>query len=238
MSIFTRLGYFFKDLKSLLILNVRLISGMWRLTKLPHPIVTVFGGSRITPDSPYARKAQYLTKMLAAEGYSIVTGGGPGIMEAANKGAMDHLRECHLGDWECPPILSAGIGLVRLNKEKANPFVQENIIEEYFFARKWLLVRYSTAFVIFPGGFGTLDELFEIVTLAQTDHMQKAPIILMESHYWQPIIDWAETRALKENLITLEDIKLIQVVDDSETAFEIINKSFIRKKNGNLDHQM
>lgn len=203
---------------------------MWRLTKLPQPTITVFGGSRIDANSIYAQKARQIAKMLVADGFSIITGGGPGIMEAANEGALDFVKECDISDrTHCKPIVSAGIGLLRLNKEEANPYVQENIVMDHFFTRKWLLVRYSIGFVIFPGGFGTLDELFEIVTLMQTDHMQQAPIVLVDSAYWQHIIQWIEEKALAENLIAPKDRNIIQVVDTVEEAFKII-KTFCREQ--------
>ncbi len=220
---FKRLRYYLRFLKSLFQINFRLLWGMWRLTKLPQPTITVFGGSRIDVNSIYAQKARQLAKMLVADGFSIITGGGPGIMEAANEGALDFVQECDINDrTRCKPIVSAGIGLLRLNKEEANPYVQENIVMDHFFTRKWLLVRYSIGFVIFPGGFGTLDELFEIVTLMQTDHMQQAPIVLVDSAYWQHIIQWIEEKALAENLIAPKDRNIIQVVDTVEEAFKII----------------
>lgn len=212
-------------LGSLFHINIRLLWGMWKLTKLPQPTITIFGGSRIDANSIYAQKARELSKMLVEAGFSIITGGGPGIMEAANEGAIDYLRECNIKNGaHCQPIVSAGIGLVRLNKEKPNPYVQESIIMDHFFTRKWLLVRYSVGFAIFPGGFGTLDELFEIVTLMQTGYMQRAPILLVESAYWQPIIQWIEEKSLAENLIIPEDRNIIQVVDTVQTAFHIIKE--------------
>lgn len=227
---FKRLRYYLRFLKSLFQINFRLLWGMWRLTKLPQPTITVFGGSRIDANSIYAQKARQIAKMLVADGFSIITGGGPGIMEAANEGALDFVKECDISDrTHCKPIVSAGIGLLRLNKEEANPYVQENIVMDHFFTRKWLLVRYSIGFVIFPGGFGTLDELFEIVTLMQTDHMQQAPIVLVDSAYWQHIIQWIEEKALAENLIAPKDRNIIQVVDTVEEAFKII-KTFCREQ--------
>ncbi|MFH0898166.1 MAG: TIGR00730 family Rossman fold protein [bacterium] len=232
--IIRRLKFYARFLKSLMGINFRLLYGVWKISKLPQPIITIFGGARISHESKYAQQARLLAKMLAADGYSIITGGGPGIMEAANEGALEHLKECRLNGGVCQPIVSAGISLVRLNKEKANPFVQENVKMEYFFERKWLLVRQSTGFIVFPGGFGTLDELFEILTLVQTERMkQKAPIILMDSHYWQPIINWIETRAIKEGLLSEHDAKLIQVLDTVETAFEVIDQQCWNQKENN-----
>lgn len=226
---FRRIKEYSRFLKSLFKTNIRLLWGMWKLTKLPHPAITIFGGSRIALESEVALKAKDLSFKLVDAGFSIITGGGPGIMEAANFGAIEYLRECDLNSPMCRnrKIVSAGIGLIRLNKEKANPYVQENIVMEHFFSRKWLLVRYSVGFVIFPGGFGTMDELFEIVTLVQTQRMKKLPIVLIDIDYWKPLIDWIDTRALKQGLITKEDVSILKFVDTVDEAFEYIKKACI-----------
>ena len=223
--LYRRLQEYFKFLKSLLKTTARLIVGMWRLTKMPHPAITFFGGARVPLDGPIAQKATAIAKILAGDGFSIITGGGPGIMEAANLGAIQYLRECNV-DGNCRvKYVSAGIGLLRLNKEKANPYVQENIVMEHFFARKWLLVRYSVGFIIFPGGFGTLDELFEIVTLIQCNRMARLPIVLIDTNYWQPFIDWIHSRALEQKLIGPEDANIFTVTDDINVAVEKIRSS-------------
>lgn len=223
-----RLHEYFKFLKSLAKTNLRLMWGMWRLTKLPQPAITIFGGSRVPLDSKWAQQAKQLANILAREGFSIITGGGPGIMEAANMGAMqfvtENLKECKLdGHYKCyPKFLSAGIGLIKLNKEKSNPFVQENIVMAHFFARKWLLVRYAVGFVVFPGGFGTMDELSELLTLIQCNRMSKVPLVLMDREYWYPLSLWARTRALENNLINPEDTNLVKFTDSVEEAANII----------------
>lgn len=223
--LYCRLREYFRFLKSLFKTSIRLIIGMWRLTRMPQPAITIFGGARIAIDSPYAQKATALAKILAGDGFTIITGGGPGIMEAANMGAMQYLKECDItGDCRTRNV-SAGIGLIRLNKERTNPYVQENIIMDHFFARKWLLVRYSIGFIVFPGGFGTLDELFEVITLVQCNRMAKLPIILMDTNYWQPLVDWVNTRAIPENLIHPDDTNLFIVTDDINVAVEKIRSS-------------
>ncbi len=157
---------YWRFLKSLFRTVVKLLWGMWKLTRLPQPSITIFGSARVHPSSHICKQARQLSKLLAREGFSIITGGGPGIMNAANQGAIDHLKEEHLESFlEGKEVITAGIGLIRLMKERENFFVQEHIEMEHFFARKWLLVRYSVGFVVFPGGFGTMDELFEIITL-------------------------------------------------------------------------
>ncbi|MCB9493044.1 MAG: TIGR00730 family Rossman fold protein [Epsilonproteobacteria bacterium] len=224
-SLSKRFKEYSRFLKSLAITNYRLLTGMWQLTKLPQPAITVFGGSRIERDSPFALKAQELAKKLAANHFSIITGGGPGIMEAANRGAMDYLNECKEGQ-QCPVrLVSAGIGLINLNVERKNEFLQESIIMNHFFARKWLLTRYSVGFAIFPGGFGTFDELFEILTLVQCNRMEKTPIVLIDRDYWGHLNDWITKCTLKHGLIDPNDQKLFTITDSVDEAFDIFKTS-------------
>lgn len=220
-----RLREYLRFLRSLWKTTIRLVWGMWKLTSLPHPAITIFGGARVAKDSDIAKKASQLTKLLASDGFSIITGGGPGIMEAANLGAIEYLKECEHNGVKCVHHdVSAAIGLLRLNQDQVNPYVQRYILMEHFFARKWLLVRYAVGFIIFPGGFGTLDELFEIVTLVQCNRMAKVPIILIDRLYWSPIMDWIETRALRNGLIGEGDAAIIRVTDDIQEAAEIIKR--------------
>jgi uncharacterized protein (TIGR00730 family) len=223
-----RLSEYFIFLKSLFKTNYLLLWGMWKLTKLPQPAITVFGGSRVTLNGKAAQDARKIGYMLAREGFSIITGGGPGIMESANMGAIEYvsenLKECKLhGEGRCVPLfISAGINLIKLNREQSNPYVQDNIITGHFFARKWLLVRYSVGFVVFPGGFGTMDELFEVITLIQCNRMSKVPIVLMHKDYWAPLESWIRTRALENGLINPDDIDIISITDNVEEAVNII----------------
>jgi len=220
-----RLKEYLKFVKSLILTNGRLLRGMWTLTKLPQPAITVFGGSRISSKSPYAKKASALSKKLASHGYSIITGGGSGIMEAANFGAWAATKEDKENNHtKRLKMTSMGIGLLWLSesKEQVNPYVQDRIIMYHFFSRKWLLVRYAVGFVAFPGGFGTLDEVFEVITLIQCNRMPQFPVILMGVDYWQPIVDWATNNALQEKLISKEELKIITVTDDVDEACGII----------------
>jgi uncharacterized protein (TIGR00730 family) len=229
-----RLSEYGKFLKSLAVTTWRLLWGMWRLTRFPQPAITIFGGARIQQDTLFAGIARTLAKMLAAHGFSIITGGGPGIMQAANEGAIDCLRECSVDDKNCRyRMVSVGVGLIRLNKETANPYVQENIVMAHFFARKWLLVRYSVGFVIFPGGFGTFDELFEIVTLVQCNRMEKVPIVLINKAFWAPLERWIEEQILPHGLISQEDRHIMAIVDTAEEAFEIIQYHCSHKNESN-----
>ena len=207
-------------LKSLWKINTKLLSGMWKLTKVPAPAVTVFGGARLSQDDKYAKLICALTKKLSENGYSIITGGGPGIMEAANLGAYEnHKSHMH----KKKKLYSVGIGVARVGK--ANEYIQENIVMPYFFIRKWLLTRSSCAFIVGPGGFGTLDELSEIVTLIQTHKMPKTPIILIGKKYWWPLLDWVYESGVKNNLIPEKDAKLLNVTDDIDLAYNLIKKS-------------
>lgn len=209
---------------SMIKVNRHLFVGMWRLTRLPQPAITFFGGARLTQDHPYSQKAAELARKLAMSGYSIITGGGPGIMEAANLGAFGYKKEKDAACESCPAneINSFGISLTRLNNEKVNPYVQEFVVMEHFFERKWLLVRYSRGFAVFPGGFGTMDELMEVITLIQTGRMPKYPLVLMGVDYWQPLWTWVIERALKEEMISRQDLDLIKITDSVDEAFAIL----------------
>ena len=191
---------------------VRVVRGVWRLSKLKKPVVTVFGGSKIAQGHQYARQAHELGRMLIEHDISVLTGGGPGIMEAANCGAFNSECNGH-------KARSIGIGVKGLELEKRNKCSNEFIITKYFFARKFLLTRYSTAFVIFPGGFGTLDELFEIATLMQTGHLKRFPIVLINIIYWAPLMMLIDN-AQKEGLLLKQDADLIFVTDSLEEAFK------------------
>jgi len=222
---FNRLKEYGTFLGSLMVTNYRLMRGMWKLTKLPQPAITVFGSSRMAFDSKDGDRACALAKKLTLGGFSVITGGGPGIMAAANKGAFEAAKELRLeyenGDRKGLPSL--GIGLTRLNREKSNPYVHDYIEMEHFFARKWLLVRYSVGFVVFPGGFGTMDELFELLTLMQTKRMPKYPIVLVDKECWEPVRDIINKQMVAKGLIGKGDEKLVDLItDDVDEAYEVI----------------
>lgn len=192
---------------------IRIIRGAWYVSKIKQPVVTVFGGSKLEQSHPYAKKAHELGEMLVSHGISVITGGGPGIMEAANCGAAGSKTEAR----------TLGITVQRLAIEKINSCSQEVIVVKHMFARKWLLTRYSTAFVVFPGGFGTLDELFEIITLMQVEMMQSFPVVLIGKDYWRPLLDWMD-HAVKEGLVAKKDLDLIFVTDDIQKAFNYLEE--------------
>ena len=198
------IGRLFKD-------YVRLVRGVWRLSKLPQPIVTVFGGSKIDQGHAYAKQAGELGELLMKSNISVITGGGPGIMQAANCGAFKTKNSNGVAR-------SVGIALKNLEQEKYNECSDDFIVTRYFFARKWLLTNYATAFVVFPGGYGTLDELSQILTLMQTGRINRVPVVLINKNYWASILDWVKM-AEKEGLLLACDVDLIFVTDDIQEAF-------------------
>ena len=222
---FYRLRMYGKFLKSLALINFRLLWGMWKLTKLPQPAVTIFGSARLPFDSINGERACALAKKLTLGGFSIITGGGPGIMEAANRGSYEAADELKLvkkkGAGKRVPSL--GIGLTRLNVERANPYLHDYIVMEHFFSRKWLLTRYSVGFAIFPGGFGTMDELYELLTLIQTKRMPKYPIVLIDKKYWEPHHKVVHELMIEHGLISPGDDKIVDgITDDIDEAYDII----------------
>jgi uncharacterized protein (TIGR00730 family) len=222
---FHRLKEYGIFLKSLLSINLRLLWGMWKLTRLPQPAITIFGSARLSMESKDSDQAQQLAKKLALDGFSIITGGGPGIMKSANKGAFEAMQELgYKNKLLRRRINSFGIGLTRLSTEKrTNKYMHDIIIMDHFFSRKWLLVRYSLGFIVFPGGFGTMDELFEVVTLIQCERMKKLPIILIDKEFWKPLEEHIYRRMLSNGLVSDDDVGIITAItDDINEAHEII----------------
>ena len=175
------------------------------------PAVTVFGSARTTPDHPYYEQARELGRLLATQGYAVITGGGPGIMEAANRG-------CQEGGG-----LSVGCNIELPMEQGLNAYCDLGVEFRYFFARKTMFVKYADAFVIFPGGYGTLDELFEALTLIQTKKVQNFPVILMGADYWTGMIDWIKGTLLTEATISPEDVDLLRITDDPAETIQIVN---------------
>lgn len=213
MRFLPRLGRCLYLLWDLIVVSIHIVSGVWRLSKLDYPMVTIFGGSKVLQDNEYAAKATQLAQLLVDHGISILTGGGPGIMQAANCGARNEKYK---------DLRSIGIGVRGLDENLINICAQEYITLDYFFARKWLLTQYSTGFAVFPGGFGTLDELAEVVTLMQTKKLSPAPIVMIGVDYWKPFMSWVHDSALKNNMLKPIDIKLLTITDDINEAFNII----------------
>jgi uncharacterized protein (TIGR00730 family) len=177
--------------------------------------VSIFGSARTTPDDPYYQKAELLSRLLAERGFGVITGGGPGVMEAANKGAAGAGGQ------------SVGMNIRLPLEQKPNPYANISIDYKYFFTRKVMFVKYAMAYVVMPGGFGTMDELFEALTLLQTKRIKAFPVILMGSEYWKGLIDWLKKTMLRNNKISAADLELFQVIDDPEEAVKHIQKYVI-----------
>jgi uncharacterized protein (TIGR00730 family) len=177
-----------------------------------HKGVTIFGSARTSPEDPMYKAAEEVARLLAEAGFAIITGAGPGIMEAGNKGA-------HLAGGR-----SIGCNIELPFEQGANPYVDTLVRFRYFFVRKTMFIKYSVAFIIFPGGFGTLDELFEAITLIQTGKIYQFPVILFGRHYWAGLLRWLQTRVLAEKKISPGDIDLMILTDDpAEAAHAVIN---------------
>jgi uncharacterized protein (TIGR00730 family) len=174
------------------------------------PGVTVFGSARVLPTNPYYKATVRLTKALAKHNLAVITGGGPGIMEAANRGATLVKGK------------SIGLNIELAHEQKGNPYANIPIHFHYFFARKVCFVKYSIAFVFMPGGFGTLDEFFEVLTLVQTGRIPEFPLILFGRDHWKGLIQWMKKRLVPEKLISPGDLDLFTITDDPQEAIDII----------------
>jgi uncharacterized protein (TIGR00730 family) len=175
-----------------------------------EPAVSIFGSARVRPDDPQYRFAEETGRLLAQAGFAVITGGGPGIMEAANKGAKEAGGR------------SIGCNIELPFEQGMNPYVEVAVNFRYFFVRKTMFVKYAEAFIIFPGGFGTLDELFEALTLIQTGKVRNFPVILFGSEYWAGLLGWIKERMLAEGKIAPGDLDLLVVTDSPEEAVRIV----------------
>jgi uncharacterized protein (TIGR00730 family) len=175
--------------------------------------VSIFGSARTRSDDPYYEAAEETAAQLTRVGFAVITGGGPGIMEAANKGAFE------------ADGLSIGCNIELPFEQYSNPYLTRGLKFKYFFVRKMMFVKYSLGFIIFPGGFGTLDELFEALTLIQTKKIRNFPVVLFGSDYWQGLIDWIRDWALKEGKVTEEDLRRLHVTDSPAEVVQIIINS-------------
>ncbi len=193
------------------------VDGFEKLGKI-GPCVAIFGSARTNPKHAHYRLTEEIAYLLTKKGFGIITGGGPGIMEAGNKGA-------HFAGGK-----SVGVNIDLPFEQNSNPFIDpdKNIIFDYFFVRKVMFMRYSQGYIVLPGGFGTLDELFEAITLIQTQKLVKFPIVLVKKSYWQGLIKWIHERMLEEGNISKEDLNIFQVVDTADEAVKII-EDFYKK---------
>ena len=186
-----------------------LVDGTDKLLKL-GAAVTVFGGARFEPGSPHYQQAQILGELLGSQGVPVITGGGPGIMEAANRGCFG------------TSATSVGLNIELPFEQTSNPYQDISLDFRYFFVRKYLFIKHALGFVIFPGGYGTLDELFEALTLVQTGKVDPFPIVLVGVDYWSGLVDWIVGRMLEQGCISDEELHLFKLVDTSEEAAELI----------------
>ncbi len=169
-----------------------------------RPAVSIFGSARVAPDSGVYHLTERIARLLSDAGFAVISGGGPGVMEAANKGAFEGKSP------------SVGLNIQLPMEQKTNPYQDVSQTFRHFFARKYMFVRFATAYVVMPGGFGTLDELLEALTLIQTRKTPRIPLILVGSEFWSGMLDWFRTRLVAEGMINAEDMDLITVIDDPE----------------------
>src|SRR5438093_7850085 len=185
------------------------------LAKIP-PAIAMFGSARALPGSFAYERAQAIAATLGRSGYSVITGGGPGVMEAANKGAAE------------AGAISVGLNIELPLEQKPNIYANKLVNFRYFFVRKVMFVKYSIAFVILPGGFGTLDELFEAITLIQTQKIKPFPVIMVGKQYWKGLLDWIGDALLREKMIAVEDLEILKTVDTPEEVLHWVQDSKIR----------
>ncbi len=196
------------------------VNGYDKLTKI-GPCVTIFGSARTKENHKYYQLAEHIATQATSLGLGVITGGGPGIMEAANKGAQKGKGK------------SVGLNIELEFEQHPNPYIDYDklVTFDYFFVRKVMLMKYSQAFIVLPGGFGTLDELFEALTLTQTNKASRFPIILVGVDYWKGLVDWIKNKMLEEGNISDTDLDLIQLVDTSEETIGIIKDFYLKNKN-------
>ncbi len=190
------------------------VDGFEALTKC-HPAVTMFGSTRVKPGDEVYQKAERIGQLLAENGFSVITGGGPGVMEGANKGASAAGGK------------SIGLNIQLPLEQKPNPYANITLSFRYFFVRKVMFVKYAVAYIILPGGLGTMDELFESVTLIQTHKIKPFPVILVGSNYWKGLLGWIKGVVLKEGKISPADLEIFQLIDEPEEIVRTIKKMVI-----------
>jgi uncharacterized protein (TIGR00730 family) len=193
------------------------LEGFTAVEGIGRPGVSVFGSARVHEGHPAYDQARVVGKLLAEAGFAVVTGGGPGVMEAANRGARDGGG------------LSVGFNIELPHEQHSNPYIDIGLMFNHFYARKTMFVKAAEGFVIFPGGFGTLDELFESLTLIQTGKVLHFPVVLFDSRFWQPLLEWISERLLEEGMISPEDVDLLIVTDDPAEAVATIVECYDRR---------
>lgn len=180
-----------------------------------YPAVSIFGSSRVKPKSPIYQTTVKVARLLVENGFNVISGGGPGVMEAANRGAVEAEGK------------SVGLHIHLPNEQKPNEYANVRLDFKYFFIRKVMFVKYSVAYIIMPGGFGTLDELFEALTLIQTKRIRYFPVILLDSKFWHGLLNWVKETLMKEKTISETDFDIFNVVDTAEEAVQIIKRRVV-----------
>lgn len=195
------------------------VNGYEKMAKI-GPSVSVFGSARTKTDAPFYAKAVKIAKLLGERGYGVITGGGPGIMEAGNKGAQEGGGQ------------SVGLNIDLPFEQHDNPYIdpESNLKFDYFFVRKVVFVKYSQAFIVLPGGFGTMDEMFEALTLIQTKKIRKKPVVLVGVDYWSGLFEWIKNTMLAEGNINAEDLNLFKITDSAEEAVDFVDDFFKTNK--------
>jgi len=181
-----------------------------------EPAVTIYGSARLKPDDELFAKTEETARRLGELGFSIISGGGPGVMEAANKGALE------------AGVASIGLNIDLPEEQTSNPYATKAITFKHFFARKVMLVKYATAFIIMPGGLGTLDELTEVLTLMQTHKIKPFPVVLFDSEYWNGFLDWLRNQTLARGYVSEDDFDLLRVCDTPEEVVDTVQQWYIK----------
>lgn len=200
------------------------LEGFEAVERIDRPAVSIFGSARVGEGSPPYELARRTARLFAEAGWAVVTGGGPGVMEAANRG-------CKEGGG-----LSVGFNIKLPHEQGLNPYVDLALTFDHFYTRKTMFVKAAEGFCVFPGGFGTADELFESLTLIQTGKVLHFPVVLLDSDYWGPLLEWVRTRALPEGTVSPEDVALLTVTDEPEVAVRTVLDAYARL-NGVSPHE-
>jgi uncharacterized protein (TIGR00730 family) len=194
-----------------------LVEGFDKLSAL-GPAVSFYGSARIKPDDKLYIQTEEIARRLGALGFAIITGGGPGVMEAANKGALK------------AGVTSVGLNIELPEEQVCNNYTTKSINFRHFYVRKLMLVKYATAFIIMPGGLGTLDELTEVLTLMQTSKIKPFPVVLFDSSYWRGFLDWLRGTVLAGDLVSEEDFNLLRICDEPDAVIDVVQEWYIKQE--------
>jgi len=192
-----------------------IVEGFDKLSGL-GPAVSFYGSARIKPDNKLYEQTEEIAYRLGKLGFSIITGGGPGVMEAANKGALK------------ADVTSIGLNIELPEEQVCNDYATKSITFRHFYVRKLMLVKYATAFIIMPGGLGTLDELAEVLTLIQTHKIKPFPVILFDGNHWKGFLDWLQGTVLDKGLVSEEDFDLLRICDEPDTVVDVVQEWYIK----------